>query len=998
MIGICNLQFAGPTSLNFLLDLLKKKEFDDVEYDYSISGSVKSSDFISGGGNFNIAPTPNKAKSSSVNLFSEYQKSAEETQILKNTPNAIMMLSFSVDSLQENNSEWMDWENKFEHICGITRPNDSETGFGVDNDRYVWKTHSLVPDNVLSDLKEGLVCGSRLLNFFCNEEVLKITDKLTSELRMSYNSENTVSEDEVSLYHLDGRAHLYKHEYEDALVSFDIMYEKAQYRNNTDDACRAYIELAYTHIFRSDFESVLHFAEMAAHLGELSMNMRLVAISNFCLFVSYDRSSIKFGETEVTNLISNLERQDLVKEQTYVLRNYFAQCYLSSHHDLKLALEYCNKAVNIANRFGIKHELAASHHCRGIILYDMGKIAEALHAYCISEEIYKNINVPIELTHVYSSIGYLFKETEDYARSHEYHLKVLRNSIKLNDYSEISITLYNLSNLYLLTGLFKEGLHTLNILQEVMSIRGTNKIPFHNMHHIILNKAYAYINLGEYNFAQQMLKRSYNLRSIIPMQSSEKFLYDIMQARVYNMVGDKFAAIKKFETLELQIGTLTFNSQQEILYYLSGVKVFSTYGMFEQSYKYFRKGYDFATKRQLFNSQRLLRNAWRRVDDNVCPISRLDTPLNEFSQIVPLIQQEKKVNILWRQVHELRLGSMLHNFSLSVQNDVQLAGETLRLLSSHFNVNGGFIYYVDPENGTSSLLKEFNASREYSSFSFAKVQKFVNSKISNQFQQCNDVKIGLYQVYRITIYPLMDRNELFGQMMLFTFDNKTDNTSESSDSITFIAQQLSSQLVTLLQRIKLIRVSTTDMLTGLYNRMEFHSQLSNTIAKTPATQNIALGFIDLDNFKYYNDNLGHDIGDKLLVWFAELLNSKKKPSDVACRWGGDEFLLLMKNCNAEEAEARMQNILDELKAKNGYKKEIEEFLGEPVNNLPERYYLSCSIGVMDSSSLSRPINEQELLHHADEALYEVKRTGKGRVLNFENMTHEADNQIIESNR
>ena len=69
-----------------------------------------------------------------------------------------------------------------------------------------------------------------------------------------------------------------------------------------------------------------------------------------------------------------------------------------------------------------------------------------------------------------------------------------------------------------------------------------------------------------------------------------------------------------------------------------------------------------------------------------------------------------------------------------------------------------------------------------------------------------------------------------------------------------------------------------------------------------------------------------------------------------------------------------------------------------MTNLPERYYLACSIGVMDSSSLPRPINENDLLNHADQALYEVKRTGKGRVLNFENMTHEADNQIIESNR
>lgn len=235
-------------------------------------------------------------------------------------------------------------------------------------------------------------------------------------------------------------------------------------------------------------------------------------------------------------------------------------------------------------------------------------------------------------------------------------------------------------------------------------------------------------------------------------------------------------------------------------------------------------------------------------------------------------------------------------------------------------------------------------------------------------------------------------------MLLFTFERKTDYRHEEFDSKSFIAQQLSSQLTMMIQRIKLIRVSTTDMLTGLYNRMEFHNQISTVISKLKIDEQIALGFIDLDNFKYYNDNLGHDVGDKLLIWFSNLLNTIKTPGDIACRWGGDEFLLLMKNCSAEEANRRMQNVLDSLKSKNGYKEQIAEFLGHPVENLPQKYYLSCSIGVMDSSSLPRPFTETELLTHADQALYEVKRTGKGKVLNFENMTHEADDQIVESNR
>ena len=420
---------------------------------------------------------------------------------------------------------------------------------------------------------------------------------------------------------------------------------------------------------------------------------------------------------------------------------------------------------------------------------------------------------------------------------------------------------------------------------------------------------------------------------------------------------------------------------------------------YESRFRYLKEGYSYAIKNQLFNSQKLIINCWKLNFKPYEGYSVIEVPMNELNQIIQLVRQEHKVNTLWKQVHEMRLISMLHNFSLSVDSYRQLAAETLRLLSSHFNINGGMIYFVSQEKNTSSLIYEFNSSKIQPNFSFKKIEKFINSHITKEFTEMTDITIGPDKVHRVMIYPLIDRTEVFGQMLLFSFDKALrSNYEEEHDSITMISQQLSSQLIMILQRNELIKVSTTDMLTGLYNRMEFNRIITKLIANLPATSNIALGFIDLDNFKYYNDNLGHEIGDKLLVWFAELLNSLKGQNDIVCRWGGDEFLFLMKDCNADEAEKRMTVVLNTLKKKNGYKKEIEEFLHTTVDNLPERYYLSCSIGVMDSSSLPKPFTESDLLTNADAALYEVKRTGKGKVLNFKNMTHEADGVIMESNR
>jgi diguanylate cyclase (GGDEF)-like protein len=977
LIGISNLQYLGPTSIQFIYEILKPEKF-----------SPDSSFYFE----YNVDKTPKKNKKIR-NLFTEYNDRASSE--LRNKPNAIIMFSFSTENMP---SEWLDWENRLERICSLIRPEDSEFGFDIDNTKNSWLNPEYQAKEITT-IEEAISHSTMLLNYFCSIEVIKICQLWLRNLKQSKNRDIVSNNYELQLHHLMGRAQLYNHEYEDALISFDLMYEKAQNANNNDEACKAYIELAYTHMFRADFESVLYFAEMAAHLGELSMNLRLVAISNFCLFVAYDRSSIKYGYHNIVTLLSNLERQELLKEQTYVLRNVFAQSSLDPNITNNIALEFSTKAVTIASRCGIKHELAASNHCRGIVLFMLNRIPDALHAYRLSEELYDSIEVPIELTHVYNSIGFLLHETEDYPHAHDYYLKALRNSIKLNDYSEITITLYNLAHLYLRSGKFKESLLTLNILQEVMSIRGTYKLPFHNVHHIILSKALVHITLGQISLAEQMIKRSNNLCGTVPLKTKDLFFSNLLQALIQTTNNNKSKALDLFERVEKGIADANFTPQEYVLYYLFAIKIFGHFNCFERRYRFFKEGLSYVIKNSLFCSQKLLINTWLNSNDLYEGYAAIEMPVSEINQIVPLVDQERKVNILWKQVHEMRLISMLHNFSLNVQTYEQLAGETLRLLASHFNINGGMIYFVKPENKSSELIKEFNTSKSnIDSFNYRKLQSFINEHISLEVQEFTDITIKNTEIHHLSIYPLIDRENVFGQILLFTFERKTDYRHEEFDSINFIAQQLSSQLIMMMQRIKLIKVSTTDMLTGLYNRMEFHNRMNEAIERLKPDEEIALGFIDLDNFKYYNDNLGHDVGDKLLVWFAQLLESIKIPGDIACRWGGDEFLLLMNNCSADEAQVRMQNVLDTLKSKLGYQKEIEEFLGHKVENLPPKYFLSCSIGVMDSSSLKRPFTDADLLTHADQALYEVKRTGKGKVLNFENMTHEADNQIMESNR
>ena len=162
-------------------------------------------------------------------------------------------------------------------------------------------------------------------------------------------------------------------------------------------------------------------------------------------------------------------------------------------------------------------------------------------------------------------------------------------------------------------------------------------------------------------------------------------------------------------------------------------------------------------------------------------------------------------------------------------------------------------------------------------------------------------------------------------------------------------------------------VANHDQLTGLLNRGQFVQQLNEVIG-APEAENIALMFIDLDNFKPINDTQGHDAGDQLLVGVSEILKSILGPNDFAGRFGGDEFLVLMRDVNQRsEVDVVCEEILRRLNA------EIE-IKGNPI-------VVSASIGVVYCDSQDYQ-NCDSLLNNADLAMYAAKRQGKSRYCFF----------------
>ena len=156
----------------------------------------------------------------------------------------------------------------------------------------------------------------------------------------------------------------------------------------------------------------------------------------------------------------------------------------------------------------------------------------------------------------------------------------------------------------------------------------------------------------------------------------------------------------------------------------------------------------------------------------------------------------------------------------------------------------------------------------------------------------------------------------------------------------------------------LVRKSTTDLLTGIYNKLSFEEKCNEYLKNRKLGARCTLFIFDLDNFKEVNDTYGHQIGDKVLKKFSDILQSYFHPNDIVGRIGGDEFMVLVMGEMPEGfAEKRCRSILHEFKTAR-----IDQVSG-----------LTCSIGIVtdkDGSSFS------DLYKKVDEALYMAKEDGK----------------------
>lgn len=215
--------------------------------------------------------------------------------------------------------------------------------------------------------------------------------------------------------------------------------------------------------------------------------------------------------------------------------------------------------------------------------------------------------------------------------------------------------------------------------------------------------------------------------------------------------------------------------------------------------------------------------------------------------------------------------------------------------------------------------------------------------------------------------PLMAQGEVLGLIYveMLIANHSLDKKVEE------LATSISEQVALALSNAKLRKVlqeqSILDPLTNMFNRRYLEETLRREVARA-RRQNTTLSVIvlDVDHFKKINDSIGHDAGDTVLKSVAETIRSRARESDVPCRYGGEEFVLILSDCNAEAAFKKAEDMAEGLRC-------LElKYSGHPIGRVTASFGVSTFPLDGDSPEL--------LIQAADRAMYFGKKNGRDQVI------------------
>jgi len=693
-------------------------------------------------------------------------------------------------------------------------------------------------------------------------------------------------------------AQLFSGEFNSALNELESLLSCQELLDNANSHIHLLNLQSLTLVQLQNFNEAMLCSEVAQDIAKKTGNKQHLAQTMFINFFVHDKASqtmfinffvhdkalIPLNLHEFESLDINLQHFNMSCSLLYLLRNYHSYLHFYNHLQSHIAIKSIQRALKLARKIGHKQCVAICYHNK-----QLGESKNQIQ--------------------MFNGIGYFNTLLEQYAEAQNEYLKAYNIARLGRNYSELTITIYNLAWLYFSTNHYQRANDILVQAIRICRVRDITHFPFHNLHDLFSLKGLCHAKLGEFASAKQYLERIQAL-PFKPSRTAE-FLQALLKGLQYKAENKLALARKVFENapdiLDRAIdkkSSLIPQCNCELLEVYSRQEDWEACQLLIKSSLRICRKFSLARFVKIFLSMEKNVQLQNIIYSNDIPPFPLPDILLQLNEVVFNAKQERQLQQAQQRLREMQLISRMQLLHNHFNNSQSLSDESLKLLCSSFTVQAGTIHLFNNQQWALYSQTGRKQTNKKITTALTHVKEEQTPWIENLF--CSQGEGGKRATYDSTIcLPIFIDQQLHAAITLCNFNRNRYFDNQTVDILQLICRQLGNQLEQIKHQENLLKMSTTDPLTKLFNRQALLTRLEQELLlcqQNKGHYHCALAYIDLDNFKMVNDKLGHDVGDKVLKKFADMLTHTMRSEDIVARWGGDEFVVLFPNANHQQAK------------------------------------------------------------------------------------------------
>ena len=835
-------------------------------------------------------------------------------------------------------------------------------------------TESLKPsqDEFFEDLPDFDLLYNSFKNnrlFLSVDQNVRLADWVASRIdKFGYNSFQ-----DRAIQMESGIAYYLAEQNDAATLCFNSVLE-AQYDDEMN--IMALIYLSKVMSGKNSNATALKYATLAMQKLASSKDSPLYALAMMMEYIITERSDNEEAVKKYKKVLELLRKNKITNNyvKTLLVVPWFA---VSSDRYRPEVLENIEEAFRLAKELDNNFVLSTACHWRGIILSYAGDPDEALDWYFKCNDLRTRIGDLLSMMKIRNGLSYEALSRAEYDDSYDLINSFIGRIGEISDYAEILNTLKNVAHALFYARKFDESylifqkiihfIHLFNLEDTTYD----SFVPEYNdmlIYKTIIELSRGDLIRSKINFVNIM----HNGRAISPI---EQPLLSVLQALISAEEGEIDDAVEFFETGMKMFDEVGKSQEHRLVFmYYEFAYHLSLLNKKELSDKYFKKGLEIAHKFKFAHYTKFKEDL--KLEEYIQDEIMLE-PLNvNLNYLEEKAEKDRLLNQLHASLHNYQFLNRIMAFASNSPNIKTFVHNAIQASFDYTMADAIFIF-EQTDNGWKNLASSGGVS-DYKE----PTPTLMESVAGDNSEQRSGKLIwdATLEAYKANL----SKFEFKGGVIIYP--NKVNPFSTETLNIMNIAlSNIQAHLVMLKQNEHLMYISSTDQLSGLKNRRALqdfivleNERLRRYKTKRKFVLQETIAFIDLDNFKFYNDTFGHEAGDLFISSFAKLLKKVYRRVDFIARFGGDEFIVILSDASCTEAQRVATRLYDGLKEEGYFIPELEKMLNQSVIVPPEKY-LNFSMGLCSNYDFEDTSDLDMVMAKADAALYYSKEHGKGKV-------------------